>query len=100
MIGDLPEDRNVFSQVANTLRSRDFDEYAIILYDRGSAISSMNYKFYMEKALVGIELLTMENHVGMVIDLQSDKWGVRALHFFCLGEVIVWRERKKSRKRN
>ena len=60
MIGDLPEDRNVFSQVANTLRSRDFDEYAIILYDRGSAISSMNYKFYMEKALAYQSMMNFE----------------------------------------
>ena len=60
MIGDLPEDRNVFSQVANTLRSKDFDEYAIILYDRGSAISSMNYKFYMEKALAYQSMMNFE----------------------------------------
>ena len=60
LIGDLPEDRNVFSQVANTLRSKDFDEYAIMLYDRGSAISSMNYKFYMEKALTYQSMMNFE----------------------------------------
>ena len=32
------------------MRAKDFNEFAIMLYDRGSGISSMNYKFFMEKA--------------------------------------------------
>ena len=51
LINELPADKNVFIQVANEMRAKDFNEFAITLYDRGSGISSMNYKFFMEKAL-------------------------------------------------
>ena len=51
LINELPADKNVFIQVANEMRAKDFNEFAIMLYDRGSAISSMDYKFFMEKAL-------------------------------------------------
>ena len=63
LIKDLPEDKNVYVQVANTLRSRDLDEYAIILYDKGSAIEEMNYKFYMEKALTYNSLMNFEKSI-------------------------------------
>lgn len=51
LINELPADKNVFIQVANEMRAKDFNEFAIMLYDRGSGISSMDYKFFMEKAL-------------------------------------------------
>ncbi len=60
LINDLPEDRNVYMQVANMLRSKDFDEYAILLYDKGSAIQEMNYNFYMEKALTYQNMMNFE----------------------------------------
>ena len=63
LIGDLPEDKNVFVQVANNLRMRDFDEYAIILYDRGSELKSINYKFYMEKALAYNSMMNFEKSI-------------------------------------
>ena len=63
LIKDLPEDKNVYVQVANTMRSRDLDEYAIILYDKGSAIEEMNYKFYMEKALTYNSLMNFEKSI-------------------------------------
>ena len=50
LINELPEDKNLFNQIANGMRAKDFNEFAIMLYDRGSNISSMNYKFFMEKA--------------------------------------------------
>lgn len=51
LIKELPEDKNVYIQIASVLRTKEFNEYAIMLYDKGSDISSMNYKFFMEKAL-------------------------------------------------
>lgn len=51
LINELPADKNIFIQVANEMRAKDFNEFAIMLYDRGSGISSMDYKFFMEKAL-------------------------------------------------
>ncbi len=50
LINELPEDKNLYNQIANGMRAKDFNEFAIMLYDRGSNISSMNYKFFMEKA--------------------------------------------------
>ena len=60
LINELPADRNVFVQVANTLRAKDFDEYAIMLYDRGANIESINDNFYMEKALAYQSVMNFE----------------------------------------
>ena len=73
LIDDLPEDKNVFIQVASTLRSRKFDEYAIALYDRGSSINSMNYKFYMEKALAYNSMMNFEKSIeNYMLQLEVD----------------------------
>ena len=73
LINDLPEDKNVFIQVASTLRSRKFDEYAIVLYDRGSSINSMNYKFYMEKALAYNSMMNFEKSIeNYMLQLEVD----------------------------
>lgn len=73
MINELPEDKNVYLQVANTLRSKDFDEYAILLYDRGSDISDMNYKFYMEKALTYQNMMNFEKATeNYLLQLETD----------------------------
>lgn len=73
LINDLPEDRNVFMQVANILRSKDFDEYAILLYDKGSAIQEMNYNFYMEKALTYQNMMNFEKATeNYLLQLESD----------------------------
>ena len=73
LINDLPEDKNVFIQVASTLRSRKFDEYAIALYDRGSSINSMNYKFYMEKALAYNSMMNFEKSIeNYMLQLEVD----------------------------
>ena len=60
LINGLPEDKNVYLQVANMLRSKDFDEYAIMLYDKGANIPSIDYKFFMEKALAYQSMLNFE----------------------------------------
>ena len=73
LINDLPEEKSVFVQVASTLRTRDLDEYAIILYDRGSSIDAMNYKFYMEKALAYNSMMNFEKSIeNYLLQLEVD----------------------------
>lgn len=60
LISELPADRNVFIQIANEMRAKNFNEFAIMLYDRGSNVLSMNYKFYMEKALTYQNMMDFE----------------------------------------
>ena len=73
LINDLPEDRNVYMQVANMLSSKDFDEYAILLYDKGSAIQEMNYNFYMEKALTYQNMMNFEKATeNYLLQLEAD----------------------------
>lgn len=60
MINELPQDKNIYSQVANILRMKDMDDYAILLYDKGSDIPSMNYRFYMEKAMTYQSMMNFE----------------------------------------
>ena len=73
LINDLPEDKNVYMQVANMLSSKDFDEYAILLYDKGSAIQEMNYNFYMEKALTYQNMMNFEKATeNYLLQLEAD----------------------------
>ena len=73
LINDLPEDKNVFVQVANTMRSRDLDEYAIILYERGSESKFINYKFYMEKALTYNSMMNFDKSIeNYLLQLEVD----------------------------
>ena len=73
LINDLPEDKSVFIQVATTLRARKLDEYAIALYDRGSSIDAMNYKFYMEKALAYNSMMNFEKSIeNYLLQLEVD----------------------------
>ncbi len=60
LINELPADKNVFMQIANVMNSKDFNEFAIMLYDRGSGISSMGYKFFMEKAQAYLSMMDFE----------------------------------------
>ena len=50
LINELPEDRNLYIQIANVMISKSFNDFAIMLYDKGAA-SSLDYNFFMEKAL-------------------------------------------------
>lgn len=73
LINDLPEDKSVYMQVANMLRSKDFDEYAILLYDKGSEIASIDYKFYMEKALTYQNMMNFEKATeNYLLQLEAD----------------------------
>ena len=73
LINELPEDKSVFIQVATTLRARKLDEYAIALYDRGSSIGAMNYKFYMEKALAYNSMMNFEKSIeNYLLQLEVD----------------------------
>ena len=60
LINELPGDKNVIIQVANMMRSKDFNEFAIMLYDKGSDISSIDYNFFMEKALTYQNMMDFE----------------------------------------
>ncbi|MBQ8759857.1 MAG: hypothetical protein IJZ06_00345 [Bacteroidales bacterium] len=73
LINELPEDKNVYLQVANMLRSKDFDEYAIMVYDKGANIPSMNHKFFMEKALAYQSMLNFEKATeNYLLQLETD----------------------------
>ena len=73
LINGLPEDKNVYLQVANMLRSKDFDEYAIMLYDKGANIPSIDYKFFMEKALAYQSMLNFEKATeNYLLQLETD----------------------------
>ena len=73
LISELPADKNVFMQVANVMNSKDFNEYSIMLYDRGSSISSMNYKFFMEKAQAYLSMTDFEKATeNYLLQLEED----------------------------
>lgn len=73
LINELPQDKNVFIQIANMMRSKDFNEFAIMLYDRGSASSSMGYKFFMEKALTYQNMMDFEKATeNYLLQLEED----------------------------
>lgn len=79
LIYELPEDKNVFLQVANTLRTRDLDEYAIVLYDRGSELNTIDYKFYMEKALAYNSMMNFEKSIEnylLQLEVEPDDYEV------------------------
>ena len=50
LINELPQTKNTYLNVASFMRSRGFYEYAVDLYEKGSEISEIDYKFYVEKA--------------------------------------------------
>ena len=73
LINELPADKNVFMQVANVMNSKDFNEYSIMLYDRGSSISSMDYKFFMEKAQAYLSMTDFEKATeNYLLHLEED----------------------------
>ncbi|MCK9449552.1 MAG: tetratricopeptide repeat protein [Bacteroidales bacterium] len=50
VIRQLPADRNIISLTANTFRSRNLDDYALLTYEKGSKMPAINYGFHLEKA--------------------------------------------------
>ena len=73
LINELPADKNVYLQVANMLRSKDFDEYAIMLYNKGADNPTIDYKFLMEKALAYQSMLNFEKATeNYLLHLETD----------------------------
>lgn len=59
LINELPEDRNLYIQIANVMISKSFNDFAIMLYDKGAA-STIDYRFFMEKALASQNMMDFE----------------------------------------
>ena len=73
LINELPADKSVFIQIANVMNAKDFNEFAIMLYDRGAGISSMNCKFYMEKAQAYLSMTDFEKATeNYLLHLEED----------------------------
>ena len=79
LIAEVPENRSSFTQVANMMRTRGFNEYAIMLYDRGADISEVDSKFYMEKAVTYQSMLIFdkatENYL-LQLEIDPDSYDV------------------------
>ena len=63
LINDLPLTKSSYNHAASAMRSRGFNEYAAELYEKGSEISEIDYKFYVEKADVYNSLRWTEKSV-------------------------------------
>ena len=73
LINELPADKNVFIQIANVMNAKDFNEFAIMLYDRGAGIPSMDCKFYMEKAQAYLSMTDFEKATeNYLLHLEED----------------------------
>lgn len=72
LINELPEDRNLYIQIANVMISKSFNDFAIMLYDKGSA-SSLDYNFFMEKALAYQNMMDFEKATeNYLLQLEED----------------------------
>lgn len=72
LINELPEDRNLYIQIANVMISKSFNDFAIMLYDKGST-SSMGYNFFMEKALAYQNMMDFEKATeNYLLQLEED----------------------------
>ena len=72
LINELPEDRNLYIQIANVMISKSFNDFAIMLYDKG-ATSSMGYNFFMEKALAYQNMMDFEKATeNYLLQLEED----------------------------
>ncbi len=73
LIMELPESRSSFVQVANMMRTRGFNEFAIMLYDRGADIPEINSKFYMEKGITYQSMLIFDKATeNYLLHLEED----------------------------
>ena len=61
VVKDVPDTKNAINEVANLLRSRNFNETAIDLYERGAKNQNIGYKFYLEKGYTYNSMLDFEN---------------------------------------
>ena len=72
LINELPEDRNLYIQIANVMISKSFNDFAIMLYDKGAA-SSLDYNFFMEKALAYQNMMDFDKATeNYLLQLEED----------------------------
>lgn len=72
LINELPEDRNLYIQIANVMISKSFNDFAIMLYDKGAA-STIDYHFFMEKALAYQNMMDFEKATeNYLLQLEED----------------------------
>lgn len=50
IIETLPADRNLIHVTANAFRMRNLDDYALMVYEKGSRMESLNYGFDLERS--------------------------------------------------
>lgn len=60
IIAEAPQTRSSYTQLANMMRNRGFNEHAIMLYDKGATIPEMKSKFYMEKGITYQSMLVFD----------------------------------------
>lgn len=58
---DVPNNKSSIKEVASYLRSKNFNDYAIYLYDRGAQDPNVGYSFSIEKAYAYNSMLDFEN---------------------------------------
>ena len=61
MIKDVPDTRSAIMEVTNLLRTRNFNEVALTLFDRGANNPNIDYDFSLEKAYTYNSMLDFEN---------------------------------------
>ncbi|MBR4137138.1 MAG: tetratricopeptide repeat protein [Bacteroidales bacterium] len=58
---DLPENKNSIMEFTNLLRNRNFNEYAIKIFDKAAKNPNVGYSFNLEKAYAYNSMLDFEN---------------------------------------
>jgi tetratricopeptide (TPR) repeat protein len=75
IIDDLPADINQINMAANAFRSRNLDDYAMKVYEKGGSDVELHYPFYLEKAgmyqLTGDLSKSIDNYL-LYLDFQPD----------------------------
>lgn len=73
VLKDVPETRNAITEVTNLLRTRNFNDVAISLFDRGAKNPNVNYNFYLEKAYTYNSMLDFENATECYLQYLKEK---------------------------
>lgn len=73
VIKEVPDTRNAITEVTNLLRTRNFNDVAISLFDRGAKNPNVNYNFYLEKAYTYNSMLDFENATECYLQYLKEK---------------------------
>jgi tetratricopeptide (TPR) repeat protein len=73
MIKDVPDTRNAIIEVTNMLRTRNFNDVAISLFDRGAKNPDIGYSFNLEKAYTYNSMLDFENATECYLQYLKEK---------------------------